>query len=236
MRADGGNLDKVTRLYTTEDGAKNGDKGWEFGENDRFWESYDEYNFGFGENEIERGKTLGEFSKSEARNNPKTWAIGDAFMNKYRGKETTWDYYDDNGNPIHPDQIEALAQRAQGTYYDGKWGVDDIDRPLTKKFAARHPSNHDCSYGGCLTIFPSAGPDPDKSCDWVLGSNLGTGVHTTRNIDWHPIHDSSIPTHLGFRDGNGRIANWTEGDFSHNGGSTLSFEHPYFWVDTKSSR
>ena len=223
----------ITRLYTTRDGAKNGDKGWAFGENGARWESNGESNFGLGQGAVDN--KLGEFNRSEARNNPKTWAIGDAFMSSYKGKTTMWDYYDANGNPIHPDQIEALADVAKGTYYEGGWYVNDIDRPITETFAAKHPNNHDCSYGGCMTIYPSYGPDPDGGSDYVLGSKERSGYDTVVDVDWHPIHDSGIPTHMGFRDGNGRIANWTEGDFSANGGHTLEFENPYFWVEAEKS-
>ncbi|WEL19808.1 LamG-like jellyroll fold domain-containing protein [Candidatus Nanohalococcus occultus] len=208
-----------TRLYTTKDGAVSGDKGWAFGENSFMWESGSEVNFGNGQGWV-----------SNTGNN-ETWSIGKAFMSSYEGKTAVWDYYSANGNPIHPAQIQALSDTTEdGTYYVGDWYTDDIDEPITDVFAVAHPSDYDCVYGGCMTIFPSSDPSPSVGGDYVLGSNHGSGGTWTDYIDWRSLDDGDIPTHLGFRDGNGRIAHWGEGDFTPDGGHTLEFENPYFYA------
>jgi hypothetical protein len=191
-----------TRLNLRSD-AHQGSRGLPFGRQSHGsgskWASSSEFNWGQGPG----------FFQKPGNNHCTVYAIGASTGSTYRGKPTLWDYYDADGNPIPPAQIEALSGTlTDGTRYDGKFYVDDPDGPFpnggdgdggTNSFsiAIDTSATHTPTGGGPLVLWFSTDPDMDSGTTHAIGSDYDHSVVKTYEVNWKLVHDGGVPRFMG---------------------------------------
>ncbi|MFB6263092.1 MAG: fibrinogen-like YCDxxxxGGGW domain-containing protein, partial [Bradymonadaceae bacterium] len=213
--------------------ADEGKKGLPFGSQGTKWADGSKLNWGQGSGYFQR----------PGDHHCTVYAIGDASRDKYKGKTTLWDYYDAEGNPIPPEQIEALAKTVdKGTFYEGKFDIVDIDGPFPNggdgdggknsfSIAIDKNANHRPTGNGPLVLWFSRSPDMDKGTTHAIGSDFDSREDRTYGVDWKVVHDGGLPRFMGVKvDNNENLFSTFKNGCDREAGSRIAFEHPYFYV------